>query len=145
MWLRPYFIRKHVVHELRFTVSTGLMACFQPPPHHPRGWAWSLDARVSLRRTPPHNFPNSLRAPPARALRPRARRQHVFLARLKPPCSVRRCSRGYSGGSVRSGSAALGPVMAAMLRPWAAHWVAAVLLCRAVAQYSSDQCSWRGR
>ncbi|XP_039870220.1 meteorin-like protein [Simochromis diagramma] len=31
-----------------------------------------------------------------------------------------------------------------MLRPWAAHWVAAVLLCRAVAQYSSDQCSWRG-
>ncbi|XP_068585130.1 meteorin-like protein [Cebidichthys violaceus] len=31
-----------------------------------------------------------------------------------------------------------------MLRPWAAHWFAAVLLCRAVAQYSSDQCSWRG-
>nr|XP_040042940.1 meteorin-like protein [Gasterosteus aculeatus aculeatus]XP_040042941.1 meteorin-like protein [Gasterosteus aculeatus aculeatus] len=31
-----------------------------------------------------------------------------------------------------------------MLRPWAAHWVTAVLLCRAVAQYSSDQCSWRG-
>ncbi|XP_034395600.1 meteorin-like protein [Cyclopterus lumpus] len=31
-----------------------------------------------------------------------------------------------------------------MLRPWAAHWIAAVLLCRAVAQYSSDQCSWRG-
>lgn len=31
-----------------------------------------------------------------------------------------------------------------MLRPWTAHWVAAVLLCRAVAQYSSDQCSWRG-
>ncbi|TNN70964.1 Meteorin-like protein [Liparis tanakae] len=31
-----------------------------------------------------------------------------------------------------------------MLRPWAAHWITAVLLCRAVAQYSSDQCSWRG-
>ncbi|XP_031720481.1 meteorin-like protein [Anarrhichthys ocellatus] len=31
-----------------------------------------------------------------------------------------------------------------MLRPWAAHWFTAVLLCRAVAQYSSDQCSWRG-
>uniref|UniRef100_A0A8D3D3I2 Meteorin-like protein n=1 Tax=Scophthalmus maximus TaxID=52904 RepID=A0A8D3D3I2_SCOMX len=31
-----------------------------------------------------------------------------------------------------------------MLRPWAAHWIAAMLLCRAVAQYSSDQCSWRG-
>ncbi|XP_029017257.1 meteorin-like protein [Betta splendens] len=31
-----------------------------------------------------------------------------------------------------------------MLRPWAAPWIAAVLLCRAVAQYSSDQCSWRG-
>ncbi|KAF7199368.1 meteorin-like protein [Nothobranchius furzeri] len=31
-----------------------------------------------------------------------------------------------------------------MLRPWAAQWVTAVLLCRAVAQYSSDQCSWRG-
>ncbi|XP_035036384.1 meteorin-like protein [Hippoglossus stenolepis] len=32
-----------------------------------------------------------------------------------------------------------------MPRPWAAHWIAAVLLlCRAVAQYSSDQCSWRG-
>ncbi|KAG8015199.1 Meteorin-like protein [Nibea albiflora] len=31
-----------------------------------------------------------------------------------------------------------------MLRPWAAHWIAAVLLCGAVAQYSSDQCSWRG-
>ncbi|XP_051240252.1 meteorin-like protein [Dicentrarchus labrax] len=31
-----------------------------------------------------------------------------------------------------------------MLRPWAAHWVAVVLLCGAVAQYSSDQCSWRG-
>ncbi|XP_029950798.1 meteorin-like protein [Salarias fasciatus] len=31
-----------------------------------------------------------------------------------------------------------------MLRPWVAHWVAAVLACRAVAQYSSDQCSWRG-
>ncbi|XP_019939316.1 meteorin-like protein [Paralichthys olivaceus] len=32
-----------------------------------------------------------------------------------------------------------------MLRPWAAHWIAAVLLlCRAVAQYSSDQCSWKG-
>lgn len=28
--------------------------------------------------------------------------------------------------------------------PWAAHWVTALLLCRAVAQYSSDQCSWRG-
>ncbi|XP_042341124.1 meteorin-like protein [Plectropomus leopardus] len=31
-----------------------------------------------------------------------------------------------------------------MLRPWAALWIPAVLLCRAVAQYSSDQCSWRG-
>ncbi|XP_040893241.1 meteorin-like protein [Toxotes jaculatrix] len=31
-----------------------------------------------------------------------------------------------------------------MLRPWAALWITAVLLCRAVAQYSSDQCSWRG-
>uniref|UniRef100_A0A3Q3E2A2 Meteorin-like protein n=1 Tax=Labrus bergylta TaxID=56723 RepID=A0A3Q3E2A2_9LABR len=31
-----------------------------------------------------------------------------------------------------------------MLRPWAAHWIKAVLLCGAVAQYSSDQCSWRG-
>ncbi|XP_068995812.1 meteorin-like protein [Embiotoca jacksoni] len=31
-----------------------------------------------------------------------------------------------------------------MLRPWAAHWITAVLLCRAAAQYSSDQCSWRG-
>ncbi|XP_033479310.1 meteorin-like protein [Epinephelus lanceolatus] len=31
-----------------------------------------------------------------------------------------------------------------MLRPWAVHWITAVLLCRAVAQYSSDQCSWRG-
>ncbi|KAG7485511.1 hypothetical protein JOB18_011648 [Solea senegalensis] len=31
-----------------------------------------------------------------------------------------------------------------MLRPWAAPWIAAVLLCRALAQYSSDQCSWRG-
>ncbi|TMS23166.1 Meteorin-like protein [Larimichthys crocea] len=31
-----------------------------------------------------------------------------------------------------------------MLRPWAAHWIAAVLLCGAVAQYSSDQCNWRG-
>ncbi|XP_030002318.1 meteorin-like protein [Sphaeramia orbicularis] len=31
-----------------------------------------------------------------------------------------------------------------MLRPWAAQWVTAVLLCRTVAQYSSDQCSWRG-
>ncbi|XP_008301520.1 meteorin-like protein [Stegastes partitus] len=31
-----------------------------------------------------------------------------------------------------------------MLRPWAAQWITAVLLCRAVAQYSSDQCSWRG-
>ncbi|XP_065808883.1 meteorin-like protein [Labrus bergylta] len=31
-----------------------------------------------------------------------------------------------------------------MLRPWAAHWITAVLLCGAVAQYSSDQCSWRG-
>ncbi|XP_029291083.1 meteorin-like protein [Cottoperca gobio] len=31
-----------------------------------------------------------------------------------------------------------------MLQPWAVHWIAAVLLCRAVAQYSSDQCSWRG-
>ncbi|KAM9363388.1 meteorin-like protein [Symphorus nematophorus] len=31
-----------------------------------------------------------------------------------------------------------------MLRPWAAYWIAAVLLCGAVAQYSSDQCSWRG-
>nr|XP_020476679.1 meteorin-like protein [Monopterus albus] len=31
-----------------------------------------------------------------------------------------------------------------MVRLWAAHWITAVLLCRAVAQYSSDQCSWRG-
>lgn len=31
-----------------------------------------------------------------------------------------------------------------MLRPWAAPWIAAVLLCRGLAQYSSDQCSWRG-
>ncbi|XP_070777208.1 meteorin-like protein [Enoplosus armatus] len=31
-----------------------------------------------------------------------------------------------------------------MLRPWAARWITAVLLCGAVAQYSSDQCSWRG-
>ncbi|KAM4584421.1 meteorin-like protein [Odontesthes bonariensis] len=31
-----------------------------------------------------------------------------------------------------------------MLRPWAAHWITAVLLCRTMAQYSSDQCSWRG-
>ncbi|XP_026214538.1 meteorin-like protein [Anabas testudineus] len=34
--------------------------------------------------------------------------------------------------------------MRLQLRPWAAHWITAVLLCRAVAQYSSDQCSWRG-
>lgn len=33
---------------------------------------------------------------------------------------------------------------AAMPRSWLAHWVTAVLACRAVAQYSSDQCSWRG-
>uniref|UniRef100_A0A3Q3XRJ6 Meteorin-like protein n=1 Tax=Mola mola TaxID=94237 RepID=A0A3Q3XRJ6_MOLML len=34
----------------------------------------------------------------------------------------------------------------AMLRraPWAALWIAAGLLCAAEAQYSSDQCSWRG-
>ncbi|XP_007578384.1 PREDICTED: meteorin-like protein [Poecilia mexicana] len=31
-----------------------------------------------------------------------------------------------------------------MLRPWATHWVMFVLVCRAVAQYSSDLCSWRG-
>ncbi|CAG5928940.1 unnamed protein product [Menidia menidia] len=31
-----------------------------------------------------------------------------------------------------------------MLRLWAAHWITAVLLSRTVAQYSSDQCSWRG-
>ncbi|XP_071783824.1 meteorin-like protein [Centroberyx gerrardi] len=31
-----------------------------------------------------------------------------------------------------------------MLWPWVALWITAVLLCRAVAQYSSDQCSWRG-
>ncbi|XP_041642276.1 meteorin-like protein [Cheilinus undulatus] len=31
-----------------------------------------------------------------------------------------------------------------MLRPWAAQWITAVLLYGAVAQYSSDQCSWRG-
>lgn len=31
-----------------------------------------------------------------------------------------------------------------MLRPWAVQWITAVLLCRAAAQYSSDQCSWRG-
>ncbi|XP_056136621.1 meteorin-like protein [Lampris incognitus] len=31
-----------------------------------------------------------------------------------------------------------------MTWPFAAHWIAAVLLCRASAQYSSDQCSWRG-
>uniref|UniRef100_A0A3Q2ZE33 Meteorin-like protein n=1 Tax=Kryptolebias marmoratus TaxID=37003 RepID=A0A3Q2ZE33_KRYMA len=35
--------------------------------------------------------------------------------------------------------------MFAMLRPLAAHWITAVLLLyRAEAQYSSDQCSWRG-
>lgn len=27
---------------------------------------------------------------------------------------------------------------------WTAHWVTALLLCPAVAQYSSDQCNWRG-
>ncbi|XP_072319085.1 meteorin-like protein [Eucyclogobius newberryi] len=27
---------------------------------------------------------------------------------------------------------------------WTAHWVMTLLLCRAVAQYSSDQCNWRG-
>ncbi|KAK7930186.1 hypothetical protein WMY93_006581 [Mugilogobius chulae] len=27
---------------------------------------------------------------------------------------------------------------------WTAHWVTALLFCRAVAQYSSDQCNWRG-
>ncbi|KAM9856813.1 meteorin-like protein [Aulostomus maculatus] len=31
-----------------------------------------------------------------------------------------------------------------MLWPWAVHWITAVLLCRAVALSSSDQCSWRG-
>ncbi|XP_012710923.2 meteorin-like protein [Fundulus heteroclitus] len=32
-----------------------------------------------------------------------------------------------------------------MLRPWATTlWVMLVLLCRAVAQYSSDLCNWRG-
>ncbi|XP_063740407.1 meteorin-like protein isoform X2 [Eleginops maclovinus] len=31
-----------------------------------------------------------------------------------------------------------------MLWPGAALWITAVLLCRAGAQYSSDQCSWRG-
>ncbi|XP_034544032.1 meteorin-like protein [Notolabrus celidotus] len=31
-----------------------------------------------------------------------------------------------------------------MLRLWAAPWITAVLLCEAVAQYSSDECSWRG-
>ncbi|KAM7418879.1 hypothetical protein PAMA_016144 [Pampus argenteus] len=31
-----------------------------------------------------------------------------------------------------------------MLQPWAVQWITAVLLCRAAAQYSSDQCSWRG-
>ncbi|KAF7656666.1 hypothetical protein LDENG_00037700 [Lucifuga dentata] len=31
-----------------------------------------------------------------------------------------------------------------MLWPWTALWIPAVLLCRAAAQYSSDQCSWRG-
>ncbi|MEQ2184943.1 hypothetical protein GOODEAATRI_013101 [Goodea atripinnis] len=31
-----------------------------------------------------------------------------------------------------------------MLRPWAAHWVMFALVCRVVAQYSSDLCSWRG-
>lgn len=27
---------------------------------------------------------------------------------------------------------------------WTAHWVTALLFCRTVAHYSSDQCSWRG-
>lgn len=31
-----------------------------------------------------------------------------------------------------------------MLRPSVAHWVMFALVCRAVAQYSSDLCSWRG-
>uniref|UniRef100_A0A8D0CNX6 Meteorin-like protein n=1 Tax=Sander lucioperca TaxID=283035 RepID=A0A8D0CNX6_SANLU len=31
-----------------------------------------------------------------------------------------------------------------MHRPWVTPWITAVLLCRTVAQYSSDQCSWRG-
>ncbi|PWA14982.1 hypothetical protein CCH79_00014302 [Gambusia affinis] len=31
-----------------------------------------------------------------------------------------------------------------MLRPWTTHWVMFGLVCRAVAQYSSDLCSWRG-
>ncbi|XP_077428269.1 meteorin-like protein [Vanacampus margaritifer] len=32
-----------------------------------------------------------------------------------------------------------------MIRPWAVlHWVTMALVYRAVAQYSSDQCSWRG-
>ncbi|KAM3865031.1 meteorin-like protein [Diretmus argenteus] len=31
-----------------------------------------------------------------------------------------------------------------MLWPWVAHWITTALLCRAAAQYSSDQCSWRG-
>uniref|UniRef100_A0A3Q3E1R6 Meteorin-like protein n=1 Tax=Labrus bergylta TaxID=56723 RepID=A0A3Q3E1R6_9LABR len=44
--------------------------------------------------------------------------------------------------SAGAGGPGIGP--ATMLRPWAAHWIKAVLLCGAVAQYSSDQCSWRG-
>ncbi|KAM4751049.1 meteorin-like protein [Anableps anableps] len=31
-----------------------------------------------------------------------------------------------------------------MLLPWATHWVMFLVVCRAVAQYSSDLCSWRG-
>lgn len=27
---------------------------------------------------------------------------------------------------------------------WTTHWITALLFCRAVAQYSSDQCNWRG-
>lgn len=32
-----------------------------------------------------------------------------------------------------------------MLRPWVTLWAMSLLLVRAVAQYSSDLCSWRGR
>ncbi|XP_074551592.1 meteorin-like protein [Halichoeres trimaculatus] len=31
-----------------------------------------------------------------------------------------------------------------MLQLWAAHWITAMFLCGAAAQYSSDECSWRG-
>ncbi len=93
--------------------------------------------------------------------------QNVFLPqtqplpRLNPPCSLRApngalgdisldpCGFGRSGARGLlvwcAGSGDRRGGRATMLRPWAAHWIAAVLLCGAVAQYSSDQCSWRGR